>query len=1045
MLYIHLLGSIRLLNDGSPLKFTVLPKTPQLLAFLLLAESAPAARTTLAYLLWPDTSEAEARSNLRRHLHDLRRALPSEPPGRPWLLVETSSLAWNRDADYGLDVDAFRAAAQDPMRQTEAVALYGGDLLESIYEDWLFYPRERLRALFFDCLLALLQRQRQAGEVVAALTTAQRILQHDPMREDVVREIMALRLDAGDRAGALAEYQRFERRLRSELQLAPMPETQALYDRLARQGLATFTPATGLPGLLPAASDEASSGLPPTNLPAPVTVFVGRETELAALQQLMAAPDSGARLITLTGPGGAGKSRLALEFAARLYTDHPQAFPDGIFAVWLAPLAAPDQVLRAIANVFNLAEPFGQTLLQTLKTFLAAKRVLLILDNFEHLLPAAPPLLELLGAAPHLRILTTSRTLLRVYGEQEFTVRPLPLPSIPDDHERQAVEAMARVASVSLFVARSRAVNPQFVLNADNAAAVAELCIRLDGLPLAIELAAARTRLLPPAAMLARLGNRLEFLSSGSRLQEERHQTLRATLDWSYQLLGAREQRVFALLSIFPTTFTLEAAEAVVRGCTGGDGLEEIEALVDNSLLFRSDVEGQVRLRMLATVRAYAREYLRQQGDWEAASLHHAETYLALAERLQPQLFGPGQAQALAALELDHLNLRAALAYAAAQRPMLGLRLATALQRYWLWSSHRGEGREWLERLLALPGAQTNPTIYLKARISAAHLTYHTSDTAFADLQSVCAACVRDARASGDNALLADALRREGDLLADHDPDRALTNLEECLALAIQMDDSRMEAGARLSLAILYVIRGDIATAQGLFAESRAFFERMRDMWSVSFITLMFAQALHHARNELDAAYGIYEEGSRLARQSGDRMYYAFALVNMADIALTRQDYAKVDTLAREALALFRELGEAYQAPRLVRLLGLVAQARGNLAAASAAFYESFELNRQLDDRRGMAAALVALAGVVWQRELPRLAAEILAGVDHLLEHLRLALLPADQTVFDQVWQAARAGLDAADFDAACAAGRGQELTALVAAAERGLSRLAHA
>lgn len=1044
MLYIHLLGSIRLLDDGSPLKFTVLPKTPQLLAYLLLAESSPTARTALAYLLWPDASEAEARGNLRRHLHDLRRALPPESPDRPWILADTSSLAWNRAAAYWLDVDAFRAAAQDPARQAEAVALYGGDLLESIYEDWLFYPRERLRAAFLDCLLALLQRQRQAGDIAAALATAQRLLQHDPMREDVVREVMALRLEAGDRAGALAEYQRFERRLRAELQLSPMPETQALYDRIARQGMTNHATAGGdqpRPAP-PAAPSQEPSGLPPTNLPAPVTAFIGREPELAALRRLLAAPHSDARLLTLTGPGGCGKSRLAQEFAARLYTDDPDAFPEGIFAVWLAPVSAAGEVLRAIANVFGLVEPYGQSLLQTLKTYLAAKRMLLVLDNFEHLLPAAPLLLDLLGAAPHLRILTTSRTLLRVYGEQEFAVHPLPL---PDDPTRQAVEEMMRVASVALFVARSRAVNPHFVLNADNAAAVAEICVRLDGLPLAIELAAARTKLLPPAAMVARIGNRLEFLSSGSRLQEARHQTLRATLDWSYHLLGAREQRVFALLSIFPTTFTLEAAQAVVYGCTEHDGLEEMEALVDNSLLIRSDVENAVRLRMLSTVRAYARERLRQHGEWGAASLYHAETYLDLAERLQPQLFGPNQARVLAALELDHLNLRAALAFAADHLPALGLRLATALQRYWLWSSHRGEGREWLERLLALPGAQTGRAINLRARLSAVHLAYHTSDTEHDKLLSICTACGQEARALGADALLADALRRQGDLLVQRDLERAFACLEESLALAIAIGDARIEAGARLSLAILYIMRGDVTTARRLYAESRAYFERIGDMWSISFATILFAQALHRSLHDIDAAYATYEESRRLTQQSGDRMYYAFALVNMADIALMRQDYATVDTLAREALALFRELGEVYQAPRLVRLLGLVANARGNLAAAAAAFFESFELNRQLDDQRGMAAALVALAGVAWQRERPRLAVEILAGVDDMLHQLRLALLPADQTIFDQLWQTARARLDAAAFDAACAAGRGQTLTALMAGAERGLSDPARA
>lgn len=1035
MLSIYLLGALRLLDGGAPLKFTTLPKTPHLLAYLLLAESSPISRATLAALLWPDLPAAESRGNLRRHLHDLRRGLPPDSPGRPWLLIDSHRLAWNRDADYWLDTDTFRAAAQDPARQAEAIALYTGDLLESLYEDWIFFMREQLRATFFDLLLAQLRRQHQAGDLLVAQATAQRILHHDPLREDVLRELMTLRFEAGDRAGALAEYQRFEHRLRGEMQLAPMPETQAHYDRIARQGLIAQTAAVQpIPAALPAAGAADAAR---TNLPAPVTTFIGRDAELDTLHQLLVSPGSDLRLLTLIGPGGSGKSRLALEFGARVYANASQAFPDGIFAVFLSPVTAPDQAPRALASVFNLGEQYGQSSIQTLKSFLAPKKLLLILDNFEHLLPAAGLLTELLGAAPNLRMIVTSRTLLHVYGEHKFTVQPLPL---PDGAARQPLDELARVASVALFVARSRAVNPQFVLNSDNAAAVAEICIRLDGLPLAIELAAARAKLLPPAAMVTRIGNRLELLTDRTRLQEEHHQTLRATLDWSYHLLNASEQRVFGLLAIFPAGFSLDAAETVTRECMGRDALNEIESLLDNSLLVRDDGDDVVRLRMLATVREYAREHLRRQGNWGRAAASHAHYILEWVEKIQLQLFGPNQARALTTLEMDHPNLRAVLAYAAAQQPILGLQLATLLQRYWLWSSHRAEGLEWLERLLTLPDAQTDAVIYLQARISAAHLAYYTSDAYHDAVQSTCEQCLKQARALGRQALVADILRRLGDVLAYSDLARAFACLEESLALAMHLGEGRAEANARISLAILHVIRGDVPRARQLFDTSTAYFTRIGDTWSVSFCAIAFAQALHRARADDDAAYKLYEQSIRLAGQSGDRMYYAFALANMADIAMTRQDYAKVESLAREALDLFRNLGEMYQGPRLVRYLGLVAETRGNLVSASAAFHESFDLNQRLNDRRGMAAALVAMARIAWRRGHAAIAVEILAGVEHLLLQLRLPLLPADQTVFDQVWTAACAGLRDSEIDAARAAGRGQDLTALMAVAERGLS-----
>lgn len=1029
MLSIYLLGVLRLLHDGAPLKFATLPKTPQLLAYLLLTESAPVSRATVAALLWPDLPAAESRGNLRRHLHDLRRALPPDPPGRPWLVVDAQTLTWNRDADYWLDVDVFRSAGQDPARQAEAIALYTGDLLESVFEDWIFFIREQLRATFFDFLLAQLRRQHQAGDLLAAQDTAQRILQHDPLREDVLRELMTLRFEAGDRAGALAEYQRFEHRLRGEMQLMPMPETQAHYDRIARQGLAAQTAAVQP---IPAAPPAAAR----TNLPAPVTTFIGRDAELDALHHLLVGPGSNLRLLTFTGLGGSGKSRLALEFGARVHADTPQAFPDGIFAAWLSSVTTPDQVPRAIAGVFSLGEQYGGSSMQTLKRFLAPKKLLLILDNFEHLLPAAGLLTELLGAAPNLRMIVTSRTLLRVYGEQEFKVQSLPL---PDGADRQPLDELARVASVALFAARSRAVNPQFVLNSDNAAAVAEICIRLDGLPLAIELAAARAKLLPPAAMLTRIGDRLDLLTDRTWSVEERHQTLRATLDWSYHLLNAAEQRVFGLLAIFPVDFSLDAAETVARECMGSDVLNEIESLLDNSLLVRNDDDDTVRLRMPATVRAYAREHLHRQGDWDRAAASHANYILKWVKKLQPLLFGPAQARTLATLDREHPNLRAVFAYAIAHEPTLGLELATLLQRYWLWSSHRAEGYEWLEKLLALPNAQTDFAIYLRARIGAAHLAYHTSDAYHDAVRSTCEQCLDPARALGQDALVVDILRRLGDVLAYRDLDRAFACVEESFALAMRLGDGRGEAGARISLALLYLIRGDLPRARQLFNASTAYFTRIGDTWSVSFCTIAFAQALHRTRADDDAAYKLYEQGIRLTGQSGDRMYYAFTLANMADIALTRQDYVKVESLAREALNLFRNLGELYQEPRLIRFLGLVAETRGNLASASAAFRESFDLNRRLGDRRGMAAALVAMARLALRRGRPAVAVETLAGVEHLLLQSRLSLFPADQTVFDQVWQAAHAGLRDSEISAASAAGRGQDLTALMVVAERGL------
>src|SRR5215204_2923767 len=434
--------------------------------------------------------------------------------------------------------------------------------------------------------------------------------------------------------------------------------------------------ASGLPATFPPLNTLDSRR---NNLPAQPTVLVGRERELEEVLALLRSPND-VRLLTLTGPGGTGKTRLGLQAAAEL-TDE---FEDGVFFVALAPIAAPALVAPTIARTLGLTESGNQPPEELLKGYLRDRQTLLVLDNFEQVLESASLLDEVLSAAPDLKILITSRTPLRLYGEHEFPVPPLPL---PDPGSLPPVEHLTRYGAIRLFVERAQAVKPDFSLTEENAWAVVEICARLDGLPLAIELAAARIKLLPPQALLARLGNRLKVLTSGARNLPERQRTLRSAIEWSYGLLDESEKILFGRLGVFSSGAALEAIEAVcdARGDLPVDVFEGVSSLLDKSLLQQRDgSDGEAHFVMLETIHEFALEKLEESSNAEAIRRGHAEYFLALAEEAEPGLWGPEDATWLDRLEQEHDNMRAALSWAIKyEEAELALRLGGALRWFW--------------------------------------------------------------------------------------------------------------------------------------------------------------------------------------------------------------------------------------------------------------------------------------------------------------------------------------------------------------------------
>ncbi len=1032
MLRVHLLSHLRLFDGDYPAKFAGMPKTLPLWAYLLLHRVGPIPRERLAYILWPDESEARARAKLRRHLHDLRRALPSPSNGDDWLLADMDSVQWNPQAHCWLDVVEFERLSADPARLAAAVALYTGDLLPDIDNDWIVPERERLHNLYVASLSQLIAQSRARRDWPRAMAYARQILKEDPLREEIVRDLIALLYESGDRARALQEYQRFEQLLREELGVAPMAETRALYETIAAETLPrATTPETVLQVHAAPAASPAESKRPPSNIPAQLTTFVGREAELSALRDLLCAPVARVRLLALTGPGGTGKTRLALELVSRLLNEQPGQFPDGAFAVWLAAIEKPELVMPTIAKALGLGESSGRRLAENLTDFLRAKRLLLMLDNFEQVGDAAPLVADLLAAAPSLQIVVTSRALLRVYGEREFEVSPLPL---PDPSQSSSAGELSKIAAVALFVERARAVNPHFALSGENAAAVAEICARLDGLPLAIELAAARSKLFSPQAILRRLESSLAFLSIQSRDRPARQQTLRGTIDWSYNLLTEDEKRLFRRLAVFVDWFSLEAAESV---CGGEERvtLDSLTSLVDKGMLWHSapaESDAEPWFRMLFILHEYALERLTESGELNALRERHARYYLALAERAAPELRGPQQLVWLQRLdEQEHNNLRAALSWAVERGDAeLGLRLAAALGWFWLLRGHWTEGREWLTRVLSLapPSSVTQPRA--RALNAAALLADYDENHVMARTLYEESAALSEA--NGDRATLAHSLYGLGKALwYQGEKDEAAALTERSLALCRTLGDKRGVAASLSWLAALAGFRGDQAAANSLAEEALSLYRALDDECGVAQTLWSRADA---ARTQQDYAMArrLYEQCLPIARKLGDKLHIHGMLVNLADLALVRGDHPQVEELAGEALNLCEALGERWQPPRLRRMLGYVALHRGDHQRAVALFGESLRANRKLDDTRGVIACLVALASAALARKQHETAARLCSAVEVALQTISEPLLPADLDAHRRNMGEARAHLAPQAFIDAWETGRAMPLDAAV-------------
>jgi predicted ATPase len=646
----------------------------------------------------------------------------------------------------------------------------------------------------------------------------------------------------------------------------------------------------------------------PNNLPTALTSFVGRDREIAELEKLL--PKS--RLITLTGPGGTGKTRLALEMATRSLTD----FRDGAFFVDLSPVADPALVPSAIATALGAQEETEGTPLDRVRDHLADKELLLWVDNFEHVTDALPAVGEILRATPSVKVLVTSRIALRLPGEQEFPVPPLLLPdpaSLPD------LASLSQFEAVALFVDRARGVRPDFEVTNESAPAVAEICARLDGLPLAIELAASRVRLLSPQEILPRLERRLALLISRSPHVAERQRTLRGAIAWSYDVLDEPERRLFAQMSAFAGGATVDAVQAVIAPNGATDALERLSSLVEKSLLRRTEsAAGESRFTMLETIREFAAERLEEEGAQETTR-RHGEFFLTFAEEAGPHLTAQDQAGWLDRCEREHDNIRTALRWAIDSRKSeIALRIGAALWRFWQQRGHLREASRWLDEALAIPGAPRDST-RAEALIAAGGLAYWRKD--YLKTERHYTEALEIYRLLGDRRGEMHALYNAAfiPLMTEGDTDRAIALNEEVRSLARELGDRAMVGQASGAIGYARFIEGDYEGAAPPLEESLALSRELGDLFHEADDLVSLGQ-VNRMSGAFDRAWRYYSEGLVLLRQAGNLPMIVSVLQQLSALSAAEGNHEKAARLWGAASAAEERIGGA--APRTLSRVG---------------------------------------------------------------------------------------------------------------------------
>ena len=1001
LLQATLLGPPQLLCAGAAIPLA--RRQMRALFFRLAVVLRPVARDQLAFLFWPDIGDSAARRNLTVLLNQLRQALPC-----PDLVLTQGDAILLNPAHLQTDTVVFAEALAQATRGgtiaplTTAVDLYRGPFLDGFalpaaaeFEAWLMQERQSWERRYLDALALLVDGYVARGAYPDAIAVAQRALAVDPLAEEMHRQLITLYATAGDRTAALRQFEQCVVLLERELGVSPLPETRAVYEAV-RQGQIVVgrTQSARFPApIIDHSSPSATDGVtkaPPGRpaLPAPATPLIDREVEMAALQALLQTP--GVRLLTLTGPGGSGKTRLALQIAWAMSAQ----VADGAAFVALAPVRDPELVQQAIAHAYGLK----QSSASTLADYLGDKESLLVLDNCEHLLAAGPALAALLAAVPKLRILATSRAALNLHGEHTYPVPPLPLPDLA---HLPPLATLATVPAVALLLARTQALNPRFQLTADNAADVAAICVRLDGLPLALELAAARLKLLAPRDLARRLDKRLALLTHGSQDLPERQRTLRATIDWSYRLLDVDEQIWFERCSVFVGSWTVAALEGLHTqrqnrtldapfAALSTTLLDVLAALTDKSLVQVVTTDaGETRFTLLETMREFAAEQLQERGAADAVAQAHADYYWTLIE--------PWEINAptwLADIERELDNLRAALRWYLSRPEQLevAMRLGYRLARFWYWRDWLSEGRWWLDQLIAKSAGMASA---LRA--------------------DVLTAAALQATVQGDSV-------------------QALALHDENLKLCAQLNLGRQRANSLNALATLYARKGDLPRAIGYLEESLTLAREIQNPDALCNACYMLAGILADAGRDRERALALYEECLGVARAHQRPIVESMTLAALGHLALFTGDLARAAELLPQALAMQQAMNASMALGWTHVYLGVLALLQGDSDRSAHYFLQSLEAAPQGGAQYVIPFTLEGLAGVCNLRQQPEQGAQLLGAAEALRASLENPRAPIEVGFYTTIRTGIQTQLEPSALQ--CAWQRGRQLTTAQAIAE---------
>jgi len=927
--------------------------------------------------LFPDVDPDKAARNLRARISEVRKFLePELKRGTESAFIlrpAQGTYCFSDDVDLWVDVEVFQQHFKDAQRLMEAeqwvkaaqsfeqaIKLYRGPyLIEDRYEEWALEPQQRLRERSLEALGQMATCQAHLGQFGMASKYCEQALVEEPTRERFYAQLMRYHAYSGDVAKARTVYQNCEKTL-LEQELSLSTSTKTLMEQIDT-------------GTLPDPGRTI-----PHNLPTSLTRFVGRANDLKAIKDRLAK----SRLVTLTGLGGVGKTRLALKIAHELV----ETFDDGVWWVDLASLEDPDLVAQTVAKVLGIREAAGQPLLETLSDQLKSKRLLLVLDNCEHVLDASAQLAKtLLEACPQLQVMATSRDALHLVGETHWGVGPLSLPELLD--EAPDVEVMKQFEAVTLFVERAQAVKPNFQVSEENAHAVAYLCHHLDGIPLALELAAARVKVLSVQKLVERLGDSFGLLSGG-RKTVPRQQTLRAAIDWSYEPLADEEKTLLNRLSVFRGGFSLEAAEAV---CAGGD--LEIEGVLDwlGQLVEKSLVEvasdGE-RYRLLQIVKQYSREQLEAVDEVESLNDLHLAYFVELGANSQLALIGPEQRMWLQMLEAEHNNMRAALAWGLEQsKAEEVLRLSAGLGRFWGFSGRMGEGRKWLASALEL-------------------------------------------RKETSLLIQGSALHWQGSLAGQQgDYDAAEASLRESLELYRTCDNPKGICAVLNMLANVAYLHNDLKEARSMYQQSVDISRKLGDTHSMGAVLNNLGNVAR-AQKDYDAARKYYEECVTICRQrrTEDRII-SRALGNLGVLSRYAGEYEKAQACLEESLTIFESIGDKQGRADALNNLGVLALQQERFPQAQTYFEKSAELCGETGDQYALTHNVAGLAHVVsWQNQ-PQQAAQLQGAVAAQFAEMGVKVDDGKLDVYDGMTTTLQADLGQNNYQRAFAEGQKLSLT----------------